>query len=64
MRKPDNSNSVRYGRLSIDDIKNRVPAKKDLFVICAAGKLTLCFTSSSLIDLHQYIICVAFISCC
>jgi hypothetical protein len=38
MRRIDNPNSVRYGRLSIDDIKNRVPVKKELFVICAAGK--------------------------
>ena len=41
MRIADNTNSVRYGRLSIDDIKNRVPVKKDLFVVCAAGKLNL-----------------------
>ena len=37
MRKADNSNSVQYGRLSLDDIRNRVPVKKDLFVICAAA---------------------------
>ena len=38
MRKADDPNSVRYGRLSLDDFKNRVPVKKDLFVICAAGE--------------------------
>ena len=37
MRKADNPNSVQYGRLSLDDMKNRVPRKKDLFVICAAA---------------------------
>jgi hypothetical protein len=39
MRETDNPNSVRYGRLTLDDIQNRVPDKKDLFVICAAGTL-------------------------
>ena len=37
--KPDDPNSIKFGRLSIDDIRNRVPVKKDLFVICAAGKI-------------------------
>ena len=37
MRKVDDPNSVQYGRLTIDDIRNRVPSKKDLFVICAAA---------------------------
>jgi hypothetical protein len=40
MRKVDNPNSVRYGRLTVDDFRNRVPSKKDLFIICAAGKDT------------------------
>ena len=38
MRKVDNPNSIKYGRLTLDDIKNKVPVKKDLFVICATGK--------------------------
>ena len=38
MRKVDDPKSVRYGRLSIADFKNKVPSKKDLFVVCAAGK--------------------------
>ena len=38
MRKEDDPDSVRYGRLSIDDLRNKVPVKKDLFVICATGK--------------------------
>ena len=40
MRKADNPNSIRYGRVSMNDLKNRIPVKKDLFVICAAGKRT------------------------
>jgi hypothetical protein len=39
MRMIDDPYSNRYGRLSLDDIKNRVAVKKELFVICAAGKL-------------------------
>ena len=39
MRTEDNPNSVRYGRLTLDDVRNRVPVKKELFVICAAGML-------------------------
>lgn len=39
MRVEDSANSTRYGRLTIDDIRNKVPVKKDLFVFCAAGKL-------------------------
>lgn len=38
MRKADDPNSVRYGRVSVGDLKTRIPVKKDLFVICAAGK--------------------------
>lgn len=38
MRQADDPNSVRWGRVSLDDMKNRVPADKDLYVICAAGK--------------------------
>ena len=38
MRKVDNPNSIQYGRLSLDDVRNKVPVKKDLFVICAVGK--------------------------
>ena len=38
MRREDDSNSLQYGRLSLDDLRNRVPSKKDLFVICAAGE--------------------------
>ena len=38
MRRVDNPNSVRYGRLTLDDVRNRVPSKKDLFVSCASGK--------------------------
>ena len=38
MRKEDEPDSVRYGRMSLDDLRNKVPVKKDLFVICAAGK--------------------------
>ena len=37
MRKADNPNSISYGRLTISDLKNKVPQKKDLFIICAAG---------------------------
>ena len=37
MRKVDNPNSIQYGRLSVDDFRNKVPSKKDLFVVCAAG---------------------------
>jgi hypothetical protein len=36
MRSDDNRNSVRYGRVSRDDIQNKIPVKKDLFVVCAA----------------------------
>lgn len=39
MRKADDPSSTRYGRLSLDDMSNRVPRAADLFVICAAGKL-------------------------
>jgi hypothetical protein len=38
MRVEDNPNSIRFGRLYLDDIINRVPVKKELFVVCAAGK--------------------------
>ena len=41
MQRADDPNSVQYGRLSVDDIVNRVPVLKDLFVICAAGKLLI-----------------------
>lgn len=37
MRKVDDPNSVSYGRMTLDDLKNKVPRKKDLFVICATG---------------------------
>lgn len=65
MRRADNPNSVRYGRLSIDDIKNRVPVKKDLFVVCAAGKLNLtsccsqahCTARLTLHSAHQFTSC-------
>ena len=40
MRKIDDPNSISYGRVSMNDLKNRIPVKKDLFVICAAGKRT------------------------
>ena len=39
MRKIDDPNSIRYGRVSINDLKNKIPVKKDLFVICAAGNM-------------------------
>ena len=38
MRQADNPNSISYGRLTLEEIDNKVPTKKDLFVICAAGK--------------------------
>jgi hypothetical protein len=38
MRADDNPNSTRFGRLTLDDVRNKVPVKKDLFVFCAAGK--------------------------
>ena len=37
MRRVDSPNSVRYGRLTLDDVKSRVPNQKDLFVVCASG---------------------------
>lgn len=40
MRKTDNPNSVSYGRMTLDELKNKVPQKKDLFVISAAGTYT------------------------
>ena len=42
MRKTDDPNSIQYGRVSINDLKNKIPVKKDLFVICAAGMDALC----------------------
>lgn len=40
MLKADNPNSASYGRMTLDELKNKVPQKKDLFVICAAGTYT------------------------
>ena len=37
MRSADSSGSVRYGRLTLSDINNRVPVKDELFVVCATG---------------------------
>jgi hypothetical protein len=39
MRVVEDPNSAKLGRLTLNDIINKVPVKKDLFVVCAAGKL-------------------------
>jgi hypothetical protein len=42
MRSADSSGSVRYGRLTLSDINNKVPVKDEIFVVCvtAAAGLT------------------------
>ena len=42
MRRMDDPNSVKYGRITLDEIQNKVPNLKDLFVVCAAGKCGDC----------------------
>ena len=38
MRVSDEPDSLRYGRLTLDEMLNKVPVKKDLFVLCATGE--------------------------
>ena len=64
MRTTDDPNSVRYGRLSIDDISNKVPSKKDLFVICAGSELIFMFDHCGLNLILIFSHYSSFISCC